>query len=269
MRPLPLFAFLSKRIPGFYQLILVFCGAALFSSCIVSKTTSYFKTLNKDTTIQGFITNDFESKIQKKDVLGITVSSMNKLMDESFNLTGSAIAGGQSAPGYLVNEKGEITLHYLGTITAAGLTRKELKQKIEQGLLPFMKEPIAGVQYLNHKVTILGEITRPQVINMPEEQMSIIDVIVNSGDVKENASRKNIMVIREEKDTKKVKYINLEDHSIFTSPWYYVQPNDIVYVLPDTEKYMKEEKRRNMQTTFSLVASVVSLVAVILNFIIR
>ena len=77
------------------------------------------------------------------------------------------------------------------------------------------------------------------------------------------------MIIREEKDTKTIKHLNLEDHSIFSSPWYYIQPNDIVYVLPDAEKYAKEEKRRKFQTNLSLAASLVSLAVIILNLILR
>ncbi len=264
-----LYYFLPKPVS---ILILIIGVSVLFlmDSCVATKTGSYFKTLTMDTTLQGFVTNDFESKIQKKDVLGITVSSMNKDLDDKFNAAGLVINTTQTSPaGYHVNDKGEINVHYAGVMPAAGLTRKELKLKLEQTLLPFLKEPIITVQYLNHKVTILGEVERPQVLNMPEEQLSLIDAIVLSGDVKENAKRNSIMIIREEKDTKTIKHLNLEDHSIFSSPWYYIQPNDIVYVLPDAEKYAKEEKRRKFQTNLSLAASLVSLAVIILNLILR
>jgi polysaccharide biosynthesis/export protein len=253
-----------------YLLAGMLVGISMLSSCVTTKTGAYFKTLTKDTVLQGFVTNDFESKIQKKDVLGIAVTSMNKEIDDRFNTLGTVLNTQQiTQTGYLVSEKGSVLLHYLGEVPVEGLTRKELKEKLEQLLLPFMKEPIVSVQYLNHKVTILGEVGKPQVMNMPEEQMSLIDLIVSSGDVKENAKRSMVMVIREEKNTKKVKYLNLEDNSIFTSPWYYVQPNDIVYVLPDNEKYIKAERRQKLQSTISLVASLASLVVILLNVILR
>lgn len=171
--------------------------------------------------------------------------------------------------GFLVSEKGTITIHLIGTLRAEGLTRKQLKAMIEEALLPYMKEPIISVEYLNHKVTILGEVMQPAVLNMPTEQMSLLDLIVAGGDVKENANRRDVMVIREENNTKQVKHINLEDHSIFTSPWYYVKPNDIVYVMPDAEKYIKEENRKKLQTNLSLGVSVISLIIIILNIVLK
>jgi polysaccharide export outer membrane protein len=254
--------------------LLTACISVLFmASCSTPKNTAYFKTITKDTSIAGFITNTYESKIQQKDVLGITVSSLSKELDEAFNdvskSTMESGATGKSPMGYLVNEQGNILVHFLGSVHAEGLTRKELREKLQKDLLPYMKEPIVSVQYLNHKVTILGQVSKPQILNMPEEQMPLIDVLVSSGDLKENASRTNIMVIRENGTEKQVKYINLENHSLFTSPWYYVQPNDIVYVLPDNGKYAKEERRRTLQTTLSLIAAGASLLVIILNNLIK
>lgn len=271
MRLFPLFSYLFKKSRIYYLLTIIFLGPVLFSACRTPKMGTYFKTVTKDTTYTGFVTNDFESKIQKKDVLVITVSSMSRDMDERFNAAAavaSTVTQG-ATPGYLVNDQGNITIHFIGVVPAEGLTRKELKEKIEKALLPYMKDPIITVQYLNHKVTILGEVTKPQVFNMPEEQLSLIDVIANSGDLKENADRKKIMIVREIKNEKQVKYVNLEDHSIFSSTWYYVQPNDIVYVLPDSKKYVKEENRKKFQTTLSLVASFASLLITIINVILR
>ncbi len=257
-----------------YLLLIMLAGTGMFTSCVGTKNSAYFKTLKKDTTITGLVTSDLDSKIQKKDVLNITVSSLNKEIDATFNAgstIGSSVqsASGTITAGYPVNERGLINIHFLGEFKAEGLTRHELKLQLEKALLPYMKEPIANVQYLNHKITVLGEVVKPQVLSMPEEQLTLIDVIVLSGDVKENASRRNIMIIRDEKDGKQIKHLNLEDHSIFQSSWYYVKPNDIVYVLPDSEKYVKEEKRRKLQTTLSLVASFTSLIVIILNVILR
>ena len=267
MQPLLLFSNTVRRplwLLAFFGLCSIFCV-----SCSTPKNIAYFKTLTKDTSISGFISNTYESKIQQKDVLGITVSSLSKELDDAFNdvsksTTENGITG-KTVMGYPVNDQGNILIHYLGTIHAEGMTRKELQQKLQKDLLPYMKEPIVAVQYLNHKVTVLGQVVKPQVLNMPEEQMPLLDVLVNSGDLKDNASRTNIMIIRENGTEKKVKLINLEDHSIFTSPWYYVQPNDIVYVLPDNGKFAKEERRRSLQTTLSLVAAGASLLAIILN----
>jgi polysaccharide export outer membrane protein len=258
----------GNTIPGirtlFYSVAIP--ALLLLFSCGTSKQAFYFKTLQKkDTTIKNFVTSDFESKIVKGDKLGIEVTSLSPEEDKLFNQAASATTSG----GFLVRQDGTVLLHRLGYTPVEGLTRKELALKLQTDLLPYMKDPIVNVNYLNHKVTVLGEIAKPQVIPMTEEPMNIIDVLVQSGDVTPNAKRDNIMIIRGEGNDKKVKHINLEDHSIFTSPWYYVQPNDIVYVFPDTKKALKEENRKKIQTTLSLVASGISLVIIILSRVIK
>jgi polysaccharide biosynthesis/export protein len=240
-----------------------------FSSCKVTSQSAYFKTLKKDTTLKGFFSNDFEAKIIKGDRLSITVSSLSPVEDAIFNAAGTSGSSSTDAGGYTVQQDGTVLLHRLGAIAAEGFTRKELSKKIQNSLTAYTKEPIVSVAFLNHKITILGEVGQPQVLKMPEEQISIIDALVLSGDVTTKAKRNDITIIREEGNEKKVKHLNLEDHSIFSSPWYYVKPNDIIIVSADNEKFVKEEKRQKLQTTLSLVASGVSLVIIIISQIFK
>ncbi len=244
----------------------------LFSSCKITQQSAYFKTLQKDTTLSNYVTNDFELKIIKGDRLSINVSSMSSTEDAFFNSVTSAASGAGNATsngGYTVQQDGTVLLHRLGAYKVEGLTRRELSKKIETSLLAYLKDPIVQVNFLNHKITLLGEIATPQVLNLPEEQISIIDALVLSGDVTENAKRNNITIIRENGNEKQVKHSNLEDHSIFSSPWYYLKPNDIILVSADTEKFVKAEKRQKLQNTLSLVASGVSLAVIILSRIIK
>jgi polysaccharide export outer membrane protein len=132
-----------------------------------------------------------------------------------------------------------------------------------------LREPVVNVQYLNRKITVLGEVQRPQVINLADERISLIDALVVSGDLNEKANRKDIMIIRDSSSVKKVKHINLEDHSVFSSPWYYLQANDIVYVMTDKRNIDKEDRRRSLQTSLSLIASGISLIVIIINALTR
>ncbi len=273
MLTLSLFSSLPNSVRGLFILSVILFATIIFSSCVVVKNQEYFRTLSKDTTLKGFVTNDFESKIQKKDALAINISSLSKEEDIKFNgaasATGYNIGISPSNVSYLVNDQGNIYMHQIGAIGAEGLTRKELKEKLQKALLPYLKDPIVTVQYLNHKVTVLGEVNRPQILNMPDEQMSLLDVIVSCGDLTQTSRRDNVMIIRETGAEKKIKHINLQDHSVFSSPWYYVQPNDIVYVLPDNEKYIKDEKRKSLQNNLALIASGLSLVVIVLNTLLK
>jgi polysaccharide biosynthesis/export protein len=268
---------MMKENLHFFQRIIPTIGIISFlvvcftSSCKVTKQSSYFKTLQqRDTTLQGFVSNDFESKIIVGDRLNLTVTSLSPAEDALFNsiqIGEKAVTGatGSILSGYIVQADGTIALHRIGNIKAVGYTRKELARQIEKALLPYMKEPLAQINYNNHKITILGEVGKPQVINMPEEQISIIDALVLSGDISLNGKRDKVTIIRENGNEKQVKHVNLEDHSIFSSPWYYVKPNDIILVARDDDKFAKKEKREKLQGTLTLVASAVSLVIIILS----
>jgi polysaccharide export outer membrane protein len=193
-------------------------------------------------------------------------------------VTYNAAAGGGTSPtgagssgssgGYLVDAQGNIQLHKLGLIHAEGMTRAELKNKIQKDIEPYLKDPVVTVRYLNHRVSVLGEVSRPGVIQMPEERLSVLEVLSTSGDVTPFARRNNILVIRETANGKELKRLNLEDHSIFTSEWYYLQPDDVVYVEPN-EKKLNEEKRNKTQQTVGLILSGVSLAVIILDRIIK
>ena len=265
----------AKGNNNFTTILIGIIVVVSFTSCFTVRNTPYFNTIKSDTTIQALVSNDYESIIQKKDVLNITVSSLNNELDNKFNEAGSTtttttINQIQSKTGFLVGDDGTIGLHYLGSIKAEGLTRKQLKEKLQNDLLPYMKEPIVNVQYINKKVTVLGEVGKPQILQLTEEQTPLLEVLVNSGDVTKNADKRSITIIRENSGSqKKVKQVNLEDHSYFSSPWYYVQPNDIVLVGIDKRKYITEERRKNLQSTLSLIASLVSLALIVINLIFK
>ncbi len=249
---------------------LIFGFVISFTSCYNVKPFAYFKTLPKDTTINSFVSKQFETKIRKDDILGITVSSLNNELDAQFNGSSNANSNAadnvtQSATGYLVDENGQISVHFLGKLKVEGLTKKQLQDKLEKELLSFLKEPIVTIKYMNRKVTVIGNVTTPKVIYMNEEQMSIIDALVNCGDLKSEALASDLMIIRDSADHKIIKHINLEDHGILSSPWYYVKSDDIVYIKQDAMKFEKDERRLRVQTTVSLLVAITSVIVLLAN----
>lgn len=262
--------YLQKNI--LYTAILVALCGILFSSCATTKNTYYFRTIPRDTSINSSGAKTAETKIRKNDLLSLTVSSLNREEDLTYNApafsSGTTPSAGVSANGYLVDAEGNIQYHRLGTIHAEGMTRRELKDKIQHDITPYLKDPVVTVRFLNHRVTVLGEVARPQVLPMPEEQLSLLEVLGSSGDVTQFARRDNILIIRETDNGKQTKRINLEDHSVFSSDWYYLQPNDVVYVEPNDKK-LKEEKRNRTQQSVSIGLSALSIAVIILSRIIK
>ena len=141
------------------------------------------------------------SKIKKNDQLLINISSLNREEDLTYNAAAAAGAvgsstGSGSSVGYLVDGNGNIQLHRLGSIHAEGMTRRELKDKIQKDISPYLKDPVVTVRYLNHRITVLGEVSKPSVIQMPEEQLSLLEVLGSTGDVTQFARRDNILIIK-------------------------------------------------------------------------
>ncbi len=250
--------------------IFLFSVVILYSACTSSRKTSrYFKTIKGDTTIAAFLKTGFEAKIQPGDNLGISINSLSPEENVKFNslvISGSSSSG---VPTYNVSEKGTIKMHKLGELPVSGLTRQQLADMLQDSLKPYLKQPLVNVSFLNHKMTVLGAVGRPQVINIPNEGISLMEVLAQSGDILPDGKKDEVFVIRDSANSKQVKKLDLRDHSVFASEWYYMMPNDVVYVVEDTRRMESEERRRRIQTTLSLVVSSVSLLVIIIDRLLR
>ena len=219
----------------------VICCIAFFGSCAPVKNVVYFENLQKDTTLHNLVNNNFELKIRKNDLLSINIISPEPFSTALFNgsqsiSTSSGASGGTgtgSTGGFLVDNDGNIVMYKLGIVHVEGLTRNELKQKLQKALVPdYLLDAVVTIRFLSNRVTMLGEVTKPQVITMQNEQISVLEAIGQSGDLTPTGRRDNILVIRETPNGKQFKRLNLNDNSIFYSSFYYLKPDDVVYVEP-------------------------------------
>lgn len=233
-------------------------------SCVTAKKNLlYFENLPKDTILHNLVNKDFELKIRKGDVLNIAVSSLSSEISALFNAPQAAAATGpNAAPGYMVDLDGSILYPKLGFVHVEGLTRTELRNRLLKDLLPYLKEPVITVNFVNHKITILGDIGRPQVLPMTGDNMTLLDAITLSGELTPSSRKTNILVIRDTGADKQFKRLNLNNTSIFYSPFYYLRPDDIVYVEEDPEKTKGPNKTQQLIT---YVTTGISLIFLILS----
>ena len=239
--------------------------AIFLSSCKVYRPAYFFKDITRDTVITGFVNKELELKIQPNDQLAISIASLNVMEDAIFSSRG---VEGDVKNSFQVSQDGCIYLHKLGKLTVIGLTRNELKAKLETELLPYLKDPIVTVNFINHRVTVLGE-GNSQVVEIPSEKISLLEVMAKTGGGKPNAQLNNVMIIRESQNTKQVKHLNLENPSIFTSPWYYLQPNDIVVIKPNELKDTAEQRRTNRHMLYTTILSSITFVFIMIDRIVR
>jgi polysaccharide export outer membrane protein len=251
----------------FYKplLIILTVTSALFSSCKIYSPTYYFKDIRNDTIINGFVNNQLELKIQNNDQLAISIASLSLIEDALYN---SREVDGTNKNNFQVSQEGFIYIHKLGKLKVVGLTRKELKILLENELLPYLKDPIVTIHFNNHRVTVLGE-GNSQVIEIFSEKIPLLEVMAKAGGGLPNAQLNNVMIIRESQDTKQVKHLNLENSSILTSPWYFLQPNDIVVIKPNELKSNSEQHRNNNRLTYTTVLSGITFAFLIIDRIFR
>ncbi len=242
-------------------------GILCLTSCTPTKNILYFQNLPKDTILHNLVTKDFEIKIKKGDLVNIGVSSLSP--EGSLIFTAPQISTNATGiTGYLVDKNGNILYPKLGAIYVEGMTREELKNRLLKDLLPYLKDPVVTVNFVNHKVTVFGEVGAPQVLNIPDESLTLLDAIALSGQLSKVARKDNILVIRESNNgaDKQFKRLNLNNSSIFSSPFYYLRPNDIVYVEPDPAK---SEGNNKTQRIVGYASAALSLVLIIVDRIIR
>jgi polysaccharide biosynthesis/export protein len=251
---------MASRIMFFIVIVL------LSTSCTSSKKIAYFENAT-DTTFEAML-NNVEAPIQPNDILNISVTSLNKAASEEFNTDFQKVGINAQFAGYLVNSDGNIQIPTLGNIAAAGLTKNQLKNKITNVILEkkLLLDPIVNIRFLNFEVTVIGEVAKPTVINVPNERISLIKAIGLAGDLTIYGKRDNILLIREENGKKITRHININSKDFFSSPYYYLQPNDVVYVEPN--KARRASASRSQQTV-PIVLSSLSIVAIILTSLIK
>ncbi|MCO6498105.1 MAG: polysaccharide biosynthesis/export family protein [Chitinophagaceae bacterium] len=210
-------------------LMAVIAVPVLLSSCDVTKKTVYFRTLEKDTTLQNLVARSYNDSIIPGDFLSITVSSLSPENTTLYNVAPDALG---EQKGYRVNESGDIEFFKLGKLHVAGTTTTALKERLQKELEPYLAQNIVSVSVINRHITMMGAVS-PKVIPLTPN-MTLLDALAESGDIGEKGRNDNILVIREKDQgsARDFKRLKLSDHSIFYSPYFYLQPNDIVYVEP-------------------------------------
>lgn len=242
----------------------------LCTSCVSKKDIVYFQ---NDTIDQSQVSNSYKTIIKPDDVLQITITALDVEAVKPFNLaavtystsSNSAIGVAQQQT-YLVDTNGEIDFPVLGKLKIGGLTRDELIAFLKNKLEPdYILKPNINVRIANYKITVLGDVQRPGSYPIPNERITILEALGLAGDLNLSAQRNNILVQREEAG-KKVQYrVNLLSKKLFTSPVYYLQQNDVVYVEPNYAKIQSASSNSNT----SLIISVTAVLIGVLNILTR
>ena len=270
--------------------LLIVSLICLLGSCAAPKNVAYFQDAEA---IRGMTLQDEQPlRLRPKDKINILVSSADPLLVSQFNLTAATgtmrsvgsttlpkttagSTGGNSTAqllAYTVDEQGDINFPVLGKVAVAGKTRQEVAEYIRLRLInrDLVRDPIVTVEYVNLGVNVLGEVNRPGRIDITKDYFTIVDAIAQAGDLTVLGQRENVMVHREVDGEDQTYIINLcNRQDMLSSPAYYLQQNDVIYVTPNSKKRREARSSGNTFNQPAIWVSIVSLLTTIAVLLIK
>ena len=214
-----------------------------------------------------------EITIRPEDKISIIVNSRDPELTNLFNLpyvsrqlgnsTQSGISGNnQGVSGYTVDQNGNIDFPVLGEVHVAGMKREEIAKYIKNELVSrnLVKDPVVTVEFMNLCISVLGEVNSPGRFSIDRDRITVLDALSLAGDLTIYGNRSKVMVMRQEGDVQRVYGINLTSgNHVYTSPAYYLQQNDVVYVEPNAVKARQSTVNGNNVRSTSFWISLASL----------
>jgi len=237
----------KKNLLLLFSLVLL----VVATGCTSSKKIAYLQGSEEMTAEEYAQTTPlYDARIMPKDLLTITVTTTDPEAAKPFNLltptvtTGiTSVSSGGQLQTYLVDNNGQITFPVVGMITVKGLTKTEAEEKVKGLLKTYLKEdPVVTVRFVNYKISVMGEVARPNTFTISNEKVNIFEALAMAGDMTIWGQRDNVKIIREDADgNKKVIMMDLNDRNVIFSPDFYLQQNDVVYVEPNKVKAQNSE----------------------------
>ena len=262
-----------KKISYFF---LAAVAVLAVTSCSTPKNVAYIQ--NSDSIDYAKSEYLYDARIMPKDILTITVNTVNPEASEPFNLiVRNTLRGGSvgtsvgSLQTYLVDNNGCIDFPVVGTLQVGGLTKSMCEKLIHDKIQRYMnaeENPIVTVRMSNYKISVIGEVNRPGMFTVGNEKINIFEALAQAGDLSIYGVRDRVKLIRENaKGRKEIHTVNLNDANIVNSPYYYLQQNDVVYVEPNQVKARNSAIGTSTTIWISVTGALVSLASLIVNIL--
>ncbi|MBR4756199.1 MAG: polysaccharide biosynthesis/export family protein [Bacteroidales bacterium] len=254
-----------------FKLLLIAAMAVGAASCgnKTYRNIAYFQDVEEEEDMSLPMAVNRGIVIQPQDKISIVVSARDPELASMFNLVrsantisgeGGSTGGSNSLLGYVVDNNGNINMAGLGQIHVTGMNRWELSNYVRNELInrEYLKDPIVTVEFLNFKVSVLGEVKSPGTYSIVGDKVTILQALSLAGDLSIMGKRDKIMVLREEGTERSFYHLDIRDTEIFDSPAYYLQQNDVIYVYPNKIRASQSTLNENSFRSFSFWRSVPS-----------
>jgi polysaccharide biosynthesis/export protein len=196
--------------------------------------------------------------VRPDDILNIVIQTLdpqaNNILNEgNLPINSGAVSGGAGASGgqqaviagYLVTKEGYVRMPYVGNVKVAGLTTEAVRDTVAARISYYFKDPVVNVRFANFKVSVMGEVKNPATYLIPNEKPTLMDALSLAGDLTIYGRRDNTMLIRDNEGKKEITRFNLDSSKTISSKYFYLRPNDVIYVEASPSKVLSTDAYRN------------------------
>lgn len=229
----------TKPVLSVFLFSLLFLG-----SCVTQRDVEYLQNLGTSAT--SFTEAKVEDyKLKTNDELYIQISSLDDQSANMFTGTGGQQAFnmgtiepyGASLISYSIDKEGYLILPVIGRIQVVGKTTTEVSELLKDSLRNVLSQPVISVKLVNRYVTVIGEVQRPGHYVFAQEKLTVFDAIGLAGDITDYGNRRDVVLTRNENGQNILIPLDLTKPEILAAGYYYLRPNDIVYVKPLSKKF--------------------------------
>lgn len=269
---------LNKYLPVIFTI-------ALLASCVPNRKITLLQNTKKEKESE-LIANKAEARkyetgttnylLNPNDLLDIKISTMTPTAFNPFNDADRSVVPGNTyaanlagetvqQQGYYVDPAGWLNLPILGKVHVSGMTISQAEDSIAVIVKKYLDRPVVRLKLLNFRFTVMGEVEKDGTYYANDNNLTLLQGIAMAGGASEFGDLSKVKIVRHAGDNTYVFYVNLLTEDFLSSPFYYVQPNDVVVVPPLRQRSFLKYMSPNISvlaTTVSLVVTIITLISV-------
>jgi polysaccharide biosynthesis/export protein len=256
---------MKKSLSG----VLIICTLALGftilnQSCAPVEKLKYVSDVTSSSSVKNDFYNDRSEKtIQPYDYLYIKIYSLDEKTNSIFQERNYSVDN--ELVSYSVDDKGEISLPFIGNIYVKDLTLNQAKEKIEKSLLGYLRNISVTVRFVSNKVTVLGEVALPGQHSFYDEKITVFTALGFAGGASDYGNLTNVTLVREKDNVIKYYSLDLTKKNIATSEFFYLLPNDVLIINPIAAKYrsLKDYPLNILAVTLTSISAALSIILIV------
>lgn len=240
--------------------------ALLLVSCTSIKNIIYLQSTGSEDTVSFFTNEQPDYIIRTGDILFVRILSINNEIAELYNVANNANYTWNSETslfvnGFSVDRDGFIDLPTLGLVKVVNMTLEEAQKTIQLKVDESLKDATTIVKLVSYRITVLGEVRSPGVKTINKSQATIFEAIGMAGDILPMGNKKNVLLLRPGEKGVQTHRIDLTDKNLLTSDFYYLHPNDVLYIEP-VKGVALQANVPSISVVLSLLASLLSILTI-------